>query len=157
MLNIINICNYFDKMKQILTRILCLFMAFQVLFTSTGFAMIEHLCKVKGRKTFILSSPPKCCSEKMLKKEANSTKANFNRTKCCEEHSSFINISTTSSQGNNVELNAPVFIWENNSFSIFCASHWSNESVSFNVAHYYNTSPPIAGRKLLVHIQSFLI
>ena len=144
-------------MKNILTRILCLFMAFQVLFTSTGFAMIEHLCKVKGKKTFILSSPPKCCSEKMLKKEANSQKKHIKRTKCCQEHSSFINTSTTASQGNNVEFTTPVFIWENNSFSIFNASHWSNEPVAFKVAHYYNTSPPIAGRKLLVHIQSFLI
>lgn len=144
-------------MKNILTRILCLFMAFQVLFTSTGFAMIEHLCKVKGKKTFILSSPPECCSEKMLKKEANSQKKHIKRTKCCQEHSSFINTSTTASQGNSVEFTTPVFIWENNSFSIFNASHWSNEPVAFKVAHYYNTSPPIAGRKLLVHIQSFLI
>lgn len=144
-------------MKIISTRILCLFMAFQVLFTSTGFAMIEHLCKVKGRKTFILSSPPKCCPEKMLKKEANAQKTHIKRTKCCEEHSSFINISTTASQGSNVEYNTPTFIWESNSYSIFSASHWSNEPVTFKVAHYYNTSPPIAGRKLLVHIQSFLI
>ncbi len=152
-----HICNYLQIMKQILTRILCLFMAFQVLFASTGFAMIEHLCKVKGRKTFILSSPPKCCPQKMLKKEEKSSKANFKRTKCCEEHSTFVHINTASSNANQVSLNIPIFIGECCSFSPFYTFNWSSEPVSFKVTHYYNTAPPIAGRKLLIHIQSFLI
>lgn len=152
-----HICNYFHRMKQTLTRILCLFMAFQVLFASTGFAMIEHLCKVKGRKTFILSSPPKCCPQKMLKKETKSSKANFKRTKCCEEHSTFVHINTTSSNDNHASLSIPTFIGEYASLSPIYAFNWSSEPVSFKVTHYYNTAPPNAGKKLLIYIQSLLI
>lgn len=85
-------------MKSRFTRIFCLLMAMQVLFMSTGFSMIEHYCKLKGKQTFILSSPPKCCFNK-IKHEKKSSNSVLKRTKCCNEQTTFFKINPNASQG----------------------------------------------------------
>lgn len=143
-------------MNKTLTRIFCLFMAFQVLFASTGFAMYEHFCKIKGSTTYSLSTPKKsCCS---LRKQAteNSKKLILKRAKCCSDQVSLYKISPNASQGVKIDFKNPSLAWVNTSVSTISYADTS-ENISFNTLHYSNAAPPLSGRDRLVFIQSFLI
>lgn len=143
-------------MNKTLTRIFCLFMAFQVLFASTGFAIYEHFCKIKGSTTYSLSTPKKsCCS---LRKQAieNSKKLILKRAKCCSDQVSLYKISPNASQGVKIDFKNPSLAWVNTSVSTISYADTS-ENISFNTLHYSNAAPPLSGRDRLVFIQSFLI
>ena len=150
------IISIFAPMKPVLTRIFCFFMAMQVLFVSTGFAVIEHLCKVKGKETFLFSSPKKCCAKK-FQTHQSTQKSITKRKACCQEHTTFYKVNTNAFQGKGVDLSAPAFTWISDSFTAPTQNVWATESVSFKVPHYYNTAPPLSGRSLVVFVQSFLI
>ena len=130
-------------------------MAFQVLFASMGFTVIEHLCKVKGKQTFVVSTP-KCCLESKNATESPSKK-HFKKTKCCQEHTSVYKINTDSPIGSSVEIGVPSSVWVNQSYFHFSLNAWETASVSFRIPHFYDTAPPFAGRSLLILIQTFLI
>lgn len=142
-------------MKKRLSQIVCLFMAFQVLFASMGFTVIEHLCKVRGKQTFVVSAP-KCCSERK-DLPISTKKQHLKKTKCCQEHTSVYKISTESPNGNSVEFQNPVLSWRDSIKATFPFEGWESEPVSFGISHFYDTAPPLAGRSLLIHIQTFLI
>ena len=143
-------------MKIRLTRTFCLLMAMQVLFMSTGFSMIEHYCKIKGKQTFIFTKPPKCCANK-LKSATQSSTPVIKKKKCCDEHTTFLKITPNASQGHYVEQGFQQHDWIDVSPKIFYTSTWASEVVSFQIPHYYSPAPPLSGRNLLVFIQSFLI
>ncbi|MFN3849862.1 MAG: HYC_CC_PP family protein [Spirosomataceae bacterium] len=142
-------------MKKRLSQILCLFMAFQVLLASMGFTVIEHLCKVRGKQTFVVSAP-KCCLEKK-ELDAFPSKLHFKKTKCCQEHTSVYKINTNSQGGINIDFNTPILSWINHNTINYLFNSWEAASVSFRIPHFYDTAPPLAGRSLLIHIQTFLI
>jgi hypothetical protein len=143
-------------MNKILTRILCLFMAFQVLFASTGFAIYEHFCKIKGSTTYSLSTPKKsCCSVKNSSSE-QSKKPILKRAKCCSDQVSLYKISPNASQSIKIDFKTPSLAWVYT--PVFSYSYaYTSENLSFNTLHYSNSAPPISGRDRLVFIQSFLI
>ena len=143
-------------MKSRLIRIFCLLMAMQVLFMSTGFSMIEHYCKIKGKQTFIFSSPPKCCFNK-IKHEKKSSNPLLKRAKCCNEQTTLLKISPNASQGNEIAQEFQVHNWIAITPTVLSFSAWVSEAVSFQVPHFYSPAPPLSGRKLLIFIQSFLI
>lgn len=143
-------------MKLRLTRIFCLLMAMQVLFMSTGFSMIEHYCKLKGKQTFILTSPPKCCFNK-AKHERKSDNPLLKRAKCCNEKTTFFKINPNASQGHEVAQGFQSLDWVAITPKVLFFSTWVSQAVSFQVPHFYSPAPPLSGRKLLVFIQSFLI
>lgn len=143
-------------MKPRLTRIFCLLMAMQVLFMSTGFSMIEHYCKLKGKQTFILSSPPKCCLNK-IKHEKRISNSVLKRTKCCNEQTTFFKINPNASQGHELAQDFQPHQWIAITPKVLLFSMWVSPIVSFQVPHFYSPAPPLFGRKLLVFIQSFLI
>ena len=131
-------------------------MAFQVLFASTGFAMYEHFCKIKGSKTYSISAPKKsCCSIKKSSSE-QSKKLILKRAKCCSDHVSLHKISPNASQGTKIDFKAPSLAWVYTPTFAYSYTHTS-ENISFNTLHYSNSAPPLSGRDRLVFIQSFLI
>ena len=143
-------------MNKTLTRIFCLFMAFQVLFASTGFAMYEHFCKIKGSTTYSLSAPKKsCCSVKKQSTE-NTKKLILKRAKCCSDQVSHYKISPNASQGHKIDFKTPSLAWVNTPVFTYTHTH-TNENISFNTLHYSNSAPPLSGKDRLVFIQSFLI
>jgi hypothetical protein len=147
------LCN---EMKTFLARIFCLFMAFQVLFASTGFSMYEHFCKIKGAKTYSLSTPKKsCCSAKKTNTE-QSKKPTLKRTKCCSDQVNHYKINTNAAQSLKIDVQIPTLAWIASPIFDYSFTH-SREIFSFNTLHYSNTAPPISGRDRLVFIQSFLI
>jgi hypothetical protein len=143
-------------MKNQLARIFCLFMAFQVLFASTGFAMYEHFCKIKGEKTYSLSVPKKrCCLTKKANNE-HSKQIVLKRAKCCSDHIAHYKITPNASQNLKGDLKIPSFTWI--STSVFPYDYaYTSVKISFNSLHYSNNAPPLAGRDRLIFIQSFLI
>lgn len=143
-------------MKTSLTRIFCLFMAFQVLLASTGFSMYEHFCKIKGAKTYSLSTPKKsCCSVKKVISEQKRN-AVLKRAKCCSDQVNYYKIITNASQSLKIDVQVPAFAWI--ALPIFDYSFTPTSEIhSFNTLHYSNTAPPISGRYRLIFIQSFLI
>lgn len=147
------LCN---EMKTFLTRIFCLFMAFQVLFASTGFSMYEHFCKIKGAKTYSLSTPKKSCC--LVKKAIREQKKNavLKRAKCCSDQVNYYKVDTNASQSLKIDVQIPAFAWVIS--TIFNYSFTHNRGIlSFNILHYSNAAPPISGRDKLIFIQSFLI
>ena len=143
-------------MKLRLTRIFCLLMAMQVLFMSTGFSMIEHYCKIKGKQTFIFSSPPKCCFNK-IKHEKKSSNLLLKRAKCCHEQTTFVKINPNTSQGYEIAQEFQAQNWIAITPKVLSFSAWVSEAVSFQIPHFYSPAPPLSGRSLLIFIQSFLI
>jgi hypothetical protein len=143
-------------MNKTLTRIFCLFMAFQVLFASTGFAMYEHICKIRGAKTYSLSVPKKtCCSVKKANKSEEKQSV-LKRTKCCSDQVSLYKISPNASQSIKTDFKTPSLAWVYTPVFTYSYAHTS-EKISFNTLHYSNSAPPISCKDRLVFIQSFLI
>ena len=143
-------------MKSRFNRIFCLLMAMQVLFMSTGFSMIEHYCKLKGKQTFIFSSPPKCCVNK-TKHEKKASNSVLKRSKCCDEQTTFFKINPNASHGPELVQDFQDHNWIDITPKGLFFSIWVSEAVTFRVPHFYSPAPPLSGRNLLVFIQSFLI
>lgn len=131
-------------------------MAMQVLFMSTGFSLIEHYCKLKGKQTFIFTKPPQCCANK-IKPTTQSNTHVIKKKKCCEDHTTFLKITPNASQGHFVEQGFQHHDWIAIPTSVSFRSTWASEVVSFQVPHFYSPAPPLSGRNLLVFIQTFLI
>ncbi len=143
-------------MNKILTRIFCLLMAFQVLFASTGFAMYEHFCKIKGAKTYSLSTPKKTCCSLKKGNKSEQKQSVYKKIQCCSNQITFHKISPYASQGHKIQLKTPSLAWVYT--PVFIYSHVpTSENISFNILHYSNSAPPLSGRDRLIFIQSFLI
>ena len=143
-------------MNKTLTRIFCLFMAFQVLFASTGFTMYKHFCKIKGSIAYSLSTPKKSCCSIKNSSSGQSKKLVLKRAKCCSDQVTYHKISPDASQGHKIDfqnlsladIHPPVC-----TFTHIQAS----ETISENILLYTNSSPPISGRNRIIFVQSFLI
>jgi hypothetical protein len=131
-------------------------MAFQVLFASTGFAMFEHFCKIKGSTTYSLFTQKKsCCSVKKSSSE-QSKKPILKRAKCCSDQVSLYKISPNACQGVKIDFKTSSLAWIYTPVLVYTHTYTSG-NLSFNTLHYSNSAPPISGRDRLVFIQSFLI
>ncbi len=146
----------YKTMNKTLTRIFCLLMAFQVLFASTGFAMYEHFCKIKGSTTYSLSTPKKSCCSVKNSSSKHSKKSILRRVKCCSDQVTHYKISPNASQGVKTDFQTPSLAWVNTPIPTYSYAY-TTENISFNTLHYSNSSPPLSGRDRLVFIQSFLI
>jgi hypothetical protein len=150
------LCN---EMNKSLTRILCLFMAFQVLFASTGFSMYEHFCKIKGAKTYSLSIPKKsCCSIKSPRTALKSTSksSSIKRSKCCSDHVTHYKINPNSLKGKQIDFKSPVLVFEANLTPTYDYTQ-ADTNIAYLSLPYTSNAPPIAGRERIILIQSFLI
>jgi hypothetical protein len=147
------LCN---QMKIFLVRIFCLFMAFQVLFASTGFAMYEHFCKIKGVKTYSLSAPKKSCCSVKKDIKSNEKQAVLKRAKCCSDQITHHKISPNASQGHKIDFQSPSFVYVRTPVCVFAYTQAGEKNTESNLL-YSNLSPPLSGRDILVRIQSFLI
>ncbi|MFD1818818.1 hypothetical protein SAMN04515674_11727 [Pseudarcicella hirudinis] len=141
-------------MKTLFLRILSLFIAIQVLIASTGFVITEHMCRISGDTTYLFSKPETCHSN--LKEK--SCKAGFNQTKCCQDFSSYARISVNSANNSNNKLilQSPDF----HEIKELCI----NSPIYLSINHYNssltsptNKIPILAGKDLLIFIQTFLI
>jgi 16S rRNA G966 N2-methylase RsmD len=130
-------------------------MVFQILFAGNGVTVIEHLCRVKGKKVFIATAPPTCCK---IKKEVHTSNLlQISKTKCCVEHSTFVKVNTSASKGSSFDFQKSYHDFLNETI-IHCFSIKWIEKILCNSAHQFYSPPySLAGRKLLILIQIFLI
>ena len=143
-------------MNKTLTRIFCLFMAIQVLFASTGFAMYEHFCKVKGSTTYSLSVPKKSCCSVKKEVKPDEKQSVLKRAKCCSDQVTYHKITPSASQGHKIDFQNPLLADIHPSVCTFTHTH-ASETTSENNLLYSNSSPPLSGRNRIIFVQSFLI
>ena len=143
-------------MNKTLTRIFCLFMAFQVLFASTGFTMYEHFCKVKGSTTYSLSAPKKSCCSVKKEVKPDEKQSVLKRAKCCSDQITYHKISPSASQGHKIDFQSSSLAYIHTSVCSFTRTQ-ASETISENILLYTNSSPPISGRNRIIFVQSFLI
>ena len=174
---------YYCVMKKSLLRIFSLFMAINILFSSMGFAMREHQCKITKAKRYSLWQTPKdCCvktklsdsnvetqfiASKFIASEfvasdsniktplmASLPKTTIKRTNCCKNATTLEKVSTNSSSFHKISLPNLHLV------EIGFVEHYFNFDVINYVSSSFtqyrsNSPPPIWGKFLLIFIQVF--
>ena len=146
----------FNEMKTLHTRIFCLFMAFQVLFASTGFAVYEHFCKINGVTTLHLFAPTNTCCSVKKASEATKKQSSVKSVKCCSDQITYHKISPNASQGHKIDFQPHSSAYLHTICGVFTHIQVS-ESKFPNTLLYSNPSPPLSGRDRIIFVQSFLI
>ena len=141
-------------------------MAFLILFSSTGFAFIEHECMMRGKSVkfsanevaeFVTKKKvSSCCAKAKTQKEAKGTF--FKKTECCKDSQKFekVDVAPSLSQmfAKALKIISDGVLWSVNSL-VFITAEWvlpsasSTSSISFSSLFH--------GRTMLCFVQSFLI
>jgi hypothetical protein len=141
-------------------RLFSLFMAAVVLTTSTGFGLIERSCLMRGQKTYSFTKRelPQSCTKTDAKAPV-SPQPTVKKDKCCDDRDVYKNVSFTellaqkAAQGAKAVANAAVAVVEWAASGLVAAVL----SLVQQSAETSLTAVPLAGRNLLVFVQSFLI
>jgi hypothetical protein len=144
-----------------LIRFVHLFMAAVVLLSSTGIGLVEHTCPVRGKRVFsVYSTEQAGCRVCHLHQQNHREAAAVDRTSCCQTDTTYQHVETGSG------LNQLVAKFVKSLVTLPLASMGATLSGLFGgLAGYVDTdttftyaAPPLlAGRMLLVIVQSFLI
>lgn len=73
-------------MKGLPTRFFTFLLAALILFTSTGFGLIEHSCAMRGKKTYSFVTKESCSGCENHHKKAPLGKTSVSKTKCCDDN-----------------------------------------------------------------------
>jgi len=153
-------------MKDRVHKYLTILMAFLILFSSMGFAVIEHQCMMRGKSVKFVSEKKidsgakvvsSCCAKSKLSKESKGSF--FKKTDCCKENQKFEKVDVVSSLSQLFAHALKVLwsgaLWSKQSF-IFLISEWILPSSDLN-SKTISFSSLLHGRTMLSFIQSFLI
>jgi hypothetical protein len=148
-------------MKRELFRIFNVLMAVVVLLSSTGFGLVEHSCKMRGKVVSRIGSEQKTCAGcPSVKSDPVVTQTIIKKADCCEDEQRYENVDVSSSLS---QLVAKFFkvvaegVVAGVAMLVTALINWMfavNESVAVHAA---NAPPSAYGRALLVFVQSFLI
>ncbi|GAA4456163.1 hypothetical protein GCM10023189_25000 [Nibrella saemangeumensis] len=150
-------------MKKTLFKILNLLMACVVLFSSTGFGLVEHSCQLRGKKVFasLQNAEKKGCKACVKAHQtADEHETVVKKTDCCKEEQRFANVDFSSSFS---QLIAKLLksITEAAFMGVSVVVSWLvnllfpdelSDSISL-----FSPPPALSGRELLAFVQSFLI
>ena len=151
-------------MKNKLHRSITALMAFLILFSSTGFALVEHQCMMRGKSVQLLAASKtdadknsgSCCSKKKEVKESKGTY--FKKTACCKENHTFekLNVATGSSQslGKIIKAWPADIVWFATSYS-FIRAEWTLPELPYLTDISFSSR--FYGTGMRLFIQSFLI
>lgn len=131
-------------------NILHIIVAFNVLLSSFGLFINEHICKMKGTSISYYFKGKTCCSSKkrichfshkIAKIKEKSGGHQFSKSPCCQDKSHFEKINL---QGTHLGSKS---IWKNLQFEkhLYPLTKWIlefNSSVSKNLSQYFYKSPP---------------
>lgn len=94
-------------------RILHLMLAFNILLSSSGVMVFEHLCQMRGKKIAYFIQPKSCCQKRVqletsccAKEEEASTQESLSRMPCCKDKSAFFKTDPNSSIQKIVDFSA---------------------------------------------------
>lgn len=141
-------------MKRTALKTLALFMALNILFSATGFAMFEHTCHSIGLTSHSFFDADFCEMESQAVDSTNN-ELSFKQNNCCETDAHFKNIDLKS--GSSFEKVAlPTLVFAQIASTI-------NFNYSFPVVNKEKkffpptNAPPDTGRAILLKSQRFLI
>jgi hypothetical protein len=140
-------------MNNYTKRFVTFFLASLILFTSSGFGLVEHSCSLRGKKTYSFVNKNSCNSCTKHQSKSNQ-KTSFSRDKCCEskqvEKTQNISESLVNITGKFVK-NATDFIAKSASFVFYKAI-----DVVINFKNNNSDEPNSLFGKSLLHFISLL-
>lgn len=145
-------------------KILHLILALNILLSSSGIMVFEHLCQMRGKKVALFVQPKSCCQKRVqvqgsccAKAEVANTQESLSRIPCCSDKSSFLKTDTQPSLQKVVTLSFVVdaFILPP---SLNFAVEIANDILPHNqkILRFYLYKPPPLLRDIPVLVQSFL-
>jgi hypothetical protein len=132
---------------------LTLIMAGVILLTSTGMGLVEHSCLISGHKSLQFTEKKGCCAKKATK-QAESKTPILKKTNCCESNAKFFQVKLASTGERVAKFVNQLFVSFTQKIT-FITTSWLKQRQK--ICQYTNTSPPKAGRTLLIHHQTFRI
>ncbi|WP_128544170.1 HYC_CC_PP family protein [Larkinella soli] len=153
-------------MKPVLFRLFNLLMAFIVLMSSTGFGLVEHSCRIRGKQVSLAVSyeSRKTCRMHEYRKTAAQAGSDsglvIKKTDCCTEDSRYENVDVTSSISHLVAKFIKS-ISDSALAGVTAMISWLADlvfSTDAQLALPDSKAPPLPfGRTLLSFVQSFLL
>ena len=145
-------------------KILHLILALNILLSSSGIMVFEHLCQMRGKKVALFVQPKSCCQKRVQvqgscceKEEIANSKESLSRIPCCSDKSSFLKTDTQPTLQKVMELSlvADAFILPE---SLNFALEFSRDILPHNqkILRFYLYKPPPRMRNIPVLVQSFL-
>ena len=148
-------------MKPALIRFLHLFMAVVVLLSSMGFGLVEHSCQLRGKRIYSINNDTQPgCRVCQVSTQQSDQIAAINRTDCCKDETRYSKVDTTSSLSPLLTkfIKVVSYHFGTGTVAVLAAlSNWSFIHQTHVPVAHYASPPPLAGRHLLVFLQSFLI
>lgn len=156
----VSLCSNSNPMLKILHLILAL----NILLSSSGIMVFEHLCQMRGKKVALFVQPKSCCQKRVQvqgscceKEEIANSKESLSRIPCCSDKSSFLKTDTQPTLQKVMELSlvADAFILPE---SLNFALEFSRDILPHNqkILRFYLYKPPPRMRDIPVLVQSFL-
>ena len=145
-------------------KILHLILALNILLSSSGIMVFEHLCQMRGKKIALFVQPKSCCQKRVqvqgsccAKAEIANAKESLSRIPCCSDKSSFLKTDTQPTLQKILALSlvADAFILPP---SLNFALEFSRDILPHNqkILRFYLYKPPPRMRDIPVLVQSFL-
>lgn len=150
-------------MKKMLFKIFNLLMAVVVLFSSTGFGLVEHSCQLRGKKQFVALQTAEKQGCKFCAKHQQSAgpkETIVKKADCCKEAQRFENVDFSSSFSQLVakvlkSITDAAFLGVSVVVS-WLVSQLFQDDLSDSIS-LFSPPPALSGRELLAFVQSFLI
>jgi hypothetical protein len=145
-------------------KILHLILALNILLSSSGIMVFEHLCQMRGKKVALFVQPKSCCQKRAqvqgsccAKAEAANTQESLSRIPCCSDKSSFLKTDTQPTLQKVMELSLaadPFGLPPSLNF----AFEFAKDILPHNqkILRFYLYKPPPRMRDIPVLVQSFL-
>ena len=139
-------------------------MALNILLSSSGIMVFEHLCQMRGKKVALFVQPKSCCQKRVQvqspcceKQEVLNTTESLSRIPCCSDKSTFLKTDTqpTLQKVAALSLVADPFILPP---SLSFALEFAKDILPYNqkILRFYLYKPPPRMRDIPVLVQSFL-
>lgn len=145
-------------------KILHLILALNILLSSSGVMVFEHLCQMRGKKIALFVQPKSCCQKRAQvqssyckKQEGSNMEESLSRIPCCSDKSTFLKTNTQPTLQKVVEFSlvADSFVLPT---SLDFAFEFSRDILPHNqkILRFYLYKPPPRMRDIPVLVQSFL-
>lgn len=155
---------YLCSNSNAMLKILHLILALNILLSSSGIMVFEHLCQMRGKKVALFVQPKSCCQKRAQvqssyseKQEGANMEESLSRIPCCSDKSSFLKTDTQPTLQKVMEFSlvADPFVLPP---SLNFAFEFSRDILPHNqkILRFYLYKPPPRMRDIPVLVQSFL-
>ena len=144
-------------------KVLHIILAINLLLSSTGITVFEHLCQMRGRTIGVFVKPHSCCAQEetyqaswQKSQTCHLNKApQINRKPCCQDKSQFVK---SNIQGAVQKIALPAFQFQVFNFQPLptLAQELYTLPISQKTLRFYLYKPPPQVTDIRVFIQSFL-